>query len=97
MDCGRKADRAYRQCKCPVWFQTNQNGKQHLWSAKTRVWAEAQRKAKEIEDGFKSNGTTPMAPKTIKEAIDLFLNNKQGENLAADSFIPSPTHDSPVS
>jgi hypothetical protein len=63
-DCSHKADRNCRRCECPVWLQTNENGKQRLWSAKTRVWVEGERKAKEIERAYDATGITPTAAKT---------------------------------
>jgi Zn-finger protein len=85
-DCSHKADRNCRRCECPVWLQTNENGKQRLWSAKTRVWVEGERKAKEIERAYDATGTAPTAAKTVKEAIELFLNTKRGEDLAPDTL-----------
>jgi integrase/recombinase XerD len=80
-------DKHYRRCECSVWFETNENGKQRQWCSKENSWAAAERKARQLEERS-NNGTvaTPTAARTVKEAIELFLNNKRGENLAPDSL-----------
>jgi site-specific recombinase XerD len=52
-------------------------------------WEVAQRKARQIEQQLEDaelGKTPPGASKTVKEAVELFLDNKRGENLAADSL-----------
>jgi site-specific recombinase XerD len=85
-DCDHKDDRYYRRCNCTVWLQTNEKGKQRLWSAKTRNWAEAERQGKEIERAYDATGAVPTAAKTVEEAIKLFLDAKRGEQLSPDTL-----------
>ena len=85
-DCEHKADRNYKRCDCAVWLSYRRDGRQVLESAKTRSWAEGQTKAEKKAQS--EAGVTPSATaaKTVAGAIALFLENKRGENLAADSI-----------
>lgn len=84
--CDHKDDRTYRRCDCKVWLQTNVSGVQKRWSAKTDSWDAAQRQARALEVRSENGTPSPTAAKTVAQAVDLFLDNKRGENLAADSL-----------
>ena len=43
-DCEHKDEPQYKRCHCPVWFQTNQDGKQTRWASKERSWEAAERR-----------------------------------------------------
>jgi integrase/recombinase XerD len=85
--CDHKDARTWKRCNCAVWLGYTRDGKQVQKSAKTRSWADGQRKAELLMQQF-DDGTAPSATsaKTVAQAIDLFLANKRGENLASDSL-----------
>lgn len=77
-DCDHKNDPKYKRCHCPVWFQTNEDGKQHRWTSKERSWERAERKARELEQSAISgedihNGHN----KILTDVIELFLTDKE--------------------
>lgn len=62
-------------CRCPIWFETNIKGKQNKWSSKEVNWKTALRLKIKLEDeAEKGQGRT--AAKTVKEAIERFLEDK---------------------
>ena len=85
-DCDHKEDRNYKRCGCAVWLGYTRDGKQVQKSAKTRSWEAGQRAAQALMQQFDGLAPTATAAKTVSQAIDLFLANKRGENLAADSL-----------
>jgi integrase/recombinase XerD len=85
-DCDHKEDRNYKRCGCAVWLGYTWDGKQVQKSAKTRSWEAGQRAAQALMQQFDGLVPTATAAKTVAQAIDLFLANKRGENLAADSL-----------
>jgi site-specific recombinase XerD len=86
-DCDHKDDRIWKRCDCKVWLGWNKDGKQVQRSAKTRSWEAAQRQARALELQFEDGlVASPVAAKTVQQAVELFLANKRGENLAPDSL-----------
>jgi integrase/recombinase XerD len=86
-NCDHKDDRTWKRCNCKVWLGWNKDGKQVQQAAKTRSWEAAQRQARALELQFENGSApSPVAAKTVSQAIELFLANKRGENLAADSL-----------
>jgi len=78
-----------RSCDCKVWVSWNKNGTQVQKSAKTRSWNLAAEYAHQLETQFNDAelGRTPApgAAKTVKDAIDLFLDAKRSEGLSPDT------------
>ena len=88
-DCEHQDDKTYRRCCCSVWMEWNLDGKQTRKSAKTESWETAQKKARKIEldhENAELGRTNPGAPKTVADAITLFLDSKRGEDLAANTL-----------
>lgn len=77
-------DPTYKRCDCPIWFQSNENGKQTRWSSKESVWAGAEKKKRSIEDGQRP--ARPSEGKTITEAIQRFISAKEADGVAADTL-----------
>ena len=77
-------DRTWKRCNCAVWL--SYAGRQAGPEVSRRSWADGQRKAELLMQQF-DDGTHLQPPaKTVAQAIDLFLANKRGENLASDSL-----------
>ena len=89
-NCENRDDKTYKRCQCAVWLEWNLNGQQNRKSAKTRSWEQAQKKARliEIQHEAAELGITarPEAAKTVAEAIALFTDSKNGEDLAASTL-----------
>jgi site-specific recombinase XerD len=90
--CEHKADPTWKRCDCSVWFQTNIDGEQNRWSSKTSSWEAAARKARLLEQQAENGGSVRTTAKTVKEAIEEFLNHKRtfitkrGRRIADDTF-----------
>jgi integrase/recombinase XerD len=70
-------------------MEWNKNGVQTRKSAKTPSWEMAQKRARKIEQEHEDaelGRSAPGAPKTVAEAIQLFLDSKRGEDLAANTL-----------
>src|SRR5579863_1009854 len=87
--CDHREDKTYKRCRCAMWLTWNLNGKQTRKSAKTFTWEIAQQKARQIEqqhlDAELGQPAKPGTPKTVAEAIVLFMDSKRGEDLAANT------------
>ncbi len=86
--CEHKGDPQYKRCHCPVWFQTNQDGKQKRWTSREVTWEAAQRIANHLmqqDEDARLGRTVPGAAKTVKEAIERFLVAKRNESLSPDT------------
>jgi integrase/recombinase XerD len=87
--CEHRSDKNYRRCHCAVWLEWNLDGKQTRKSAKTVSWESAQKTARKIEldhENAELGQSTPGAPKTVADAIALFLDSKRGEDLASNTL-----------
>jgi integrase/recombinase XerD len=73
-----------------VWLEYNVDGKQTRKSAKTSTWSVAAELAAHIEkthlDAELGRGPGLAKAKSVAEAIALFLNSKQGEDLAPNTI-----------
>ena len=86
--CEHRGDKTWQRCGCAVWMAWHLNG-QHRKSAKTNVWATAQKLAAKIEKDHtdeRLGTTTPGAPITVKDAIKIFTDSKRGEDLAPNTL-----------
>src|SRR5439155_5010715 len=77
-------------CDCKVSVSWNKNGTQVQKSAKTRSWNLAAEYARQLETQFNNaelgKAPAPGAARTVKEAIDLFLDSKRGEDLSTNTL-----------
>jgi site-specific recombinase XerD len=89
-DCPHKADKHYKRCDCPVWFETNQHGVQKRQTSGMTTWESAQKKARmaeqQHEDAELGRTAKPGAAKTVKEAVALYTDSKRGEHLAENTL-----------
>ena len=77
-DCEHKDDPQYKRCHCPVWFQTNRDGKQTRWSSKGRSWEAAERKARKLEQAEASGHNIHSTRATgFADVIEAFLTDKE--------------------
>jgi hypothetical protein len=88
--CAYRGDKNHKRCRCAVWLEWNVNGKQTRKSAKTRSWELGLKKARSLEiqaeDAELGKAAKPGAAKTVAEAIALFTDSKNGEDLAASTL-----------
>jgi integrase/recombinase XerD len=87
--CEHREDKNFRRCRCAIWLEWNLNGQQTRKSAKTFSWDEAQQKARKIEQEHldaELGHSKPGAPKTVADAIALFLDSKRGEDLSENTL-----------
>ncbi len=87
--CEHREDKNFRRCRCAVWMEWNLDGKQTRKTAKTMSWETAQQKARKIEQEHldaELGHSKPGTPKTVPEAIALFLDSKRGEDLSENTL-----------
>lgn len=88
--CRHKGDENWKRCDCRKHLRWSHNGRQYRTSAKTRSWAEAENKKRELEVKFKAGGQ-PAAfatddRKTVGQAVQLFLTSKRTDGLDHDGL-----------
>lgn len=83
LGCPGTGNESYKRCSCPKHLRWSHNGKQHRRKTGSRTWAGAERVKREVELSYESIGkpVEPSAPATVKQAIETFLRDKQGQNL----------------
>jgi site-specific recombinase XerD len=62
------------------------NGKQYRRSAGTKVWAEAERAKRELEDSLAGTKAPEAAIPTIRDAAKLFIQAKESSGVTVDKF-----------
>ena len=61
VDCPRRSDELYRNCKCSKHLRWTYDGRQHRKAAKTRTWSLAEERRRDIEDQFRvADPTKPV-------------------------------------
>lgn len=85
LDCQHAGDEFYKRCDCWKHLRWSHGGKQHRRATKERTWAGAERVKREVELSYESIGkpVEPDRPATLRQAVDTFLQDKQGQNLDA--------------
>src|SRR5271168_2826792 len=94
-DCSRHDNPTHKGCKCPKHLRWSHDGKQYRQAAKTRSWAIAEERRREMEARFKA--ADPSRPieavtidtttrPTIQKAVELFLSDKRSQGLN-DNFV----------
>ena len=83
--CPHIGNESYKRCNCPKHLRWSHNGKQHRRKTGSRTWAGAERVKREVELSYESLGkpVEPSAPATMRQALETFLRDKQGQNLNA--------------
>jgi integrase/recombinase XerD len=82
-DCKYVGDEFCKRCDCKKHFRWTRNGKQFRKAAGTRVWAEADRKKRELEDAMSGKAKPQDAVKrmTVEDACERFMQAKKNEGL----------------
>ncbi|HYV74635.1 MAG TPA: hypothetical protein VFB24_10285, partial [Candidatus Binatia bacterium] len=85
-NCPHKHDRYWKRCRCRKWLYVE--GSRKPITAKTRSWADAERKAGELKQQLQQADDKPagagleLAPERVSEAVKKFLENKQQEGMS---------------
>jgi site-specific recombinase XerD len=85
-DCKYHEDETWKRCDCPKHLRWTHERKQHRASARTRIWAEAERRKREIEDQL--SGRTPEVKpdegqRGIQASIDIFIQDKKNQGVTS--------------
>ena len=83
-DCKYSGDEFEKRCRCPKHLRWSHERKQHRVSARTRSWATAEEKKREIEDQLA--GRTPEVKpeqnhRTLQACVDIFLQDKKNQGI----------------
>jgi len=95
VDCKHKDDRYHPRCGCPLWFQFNWSQPdttldgnklrrgQNKWSAETRIWSEAQTKAKRLNSDLEAllQGKPVRQNVTVRAAVNEWLEFRSKNRL----------------
>jgi integrase len=93
-DCDHSDDRRWRRCRCPKWLRgLLPNGLGVRESAKTRSWEQAERNARQMESEADPTAGEQSKPRrvTVREAVEMFLNDEEARGLEAASRKKSKT------
>jgi len=94
LDCEHAGDPRWRRCRCPKWVRgVLPNGEPVRKSAKTRSWEKAERRAREMEAEADPTAAEQAKPPrtTVREAVEMFLNDEEARSLVASSRKKSKT------
>ncbi len=85
LHCQHAGDEFYKRCDCWKHLRYSYEGKQHRRATKERTWAGAERVKREEELPYESIGKSvePNRPATLRQAVETFTRDKQGQNLDA--------------
>jgi integrase/recombinase XerD len=83
-DCKHGANETFKKCDCRKHLRWFANGTQQRRQAGTRDWAEAEKVKRSIEDELSSSvAVIAEAPKTIGDAVKVFMQSKTVEDIGA--------------
>jgi len=94
LDCEHATDPRWRRCHCPKWVRgVLPNGEPARKSAKTRSWEKAEHRAREMEAEADPTAAEQAKPRrtTVREAVEMFLNDEEARSLVASSRKKSKT------
>ena len=85
LGCPHTGDEFYKRCDCWKHLRWSHGGKQHRRATKEKTWAGAERVKREIELSYDAIGkpVEPDRPATLRQSIETFIQDKQGQNLNA--------------
>jgi integrase len=87
-DCEHLDDMGWRRCRCPKWIRgVLANGRSLRTSAKTRSWEQAEKLARKLEAETDPLREDPArtTPTTIREIVELFLDDQVARGLETSS------------
>lgn len=85
--CKYAGDEQARRCRCRKHLRWTANGKQHRMKAGTRSWEEAEDAKRRLVDQLTGKSDAPVtlpSPKTIDDAVRLFIAEKKIQGLTPD-------------
>lgn len=95
-DCPNSGDRYYKRCRCPKWLYFLYRGKKYRESARTRSWEKAEKAARLKEREYEARelaakegrqlNANKSGPKTIENAVALYLEDKRQQNCAEETL-----------
>ena len=94
LDCEHAGDPRWRRCRCPKWVRgVLPNGQPARKSAKTRSWEKAEHRAREMEAEADPASANEIKPRrtSVREAVEMFLNDEEARGLEASSRKKSKT------
>src|ERR1039457_1242268 len=83
LDCQHTGNEFYKRCDCWKHLRWSYDGRQYRRATKEKTWAGAERVKREIELSYDAVGkpVEPDRPATIRQSIETFIRDKQGQNL----------------
>jgi hypothetical protein len=88
-DCDHRDDMNWRRCRCPKWIRgVLPNGRNLRTAAKTRSWEQAEKYARKLEaenDPLQPDEERSPVPSTIRDAVQLFLDDQAARGLESSS------------
>lgn len=84
LDCKYSQDETWKRCDCPKHLRWTHERKQHRASARTRSWAEAERRKREIEDQLSGHAPEVKPDETqrgLQASVDIFLQDKKNQGV----------------
>ena len=84
LDCKYSEDETWKRCDCPKHLRWTHERKQHRASARTRSWAEAERRKREIEDQLSGHAPEVKPDETqrgLQASVDIFLQDKKNQGV----------------
>jgi integrase/recombinase XerD len=86
--CPHAGDEFYKRCDCWKHVRWTDNKKQHRRATKSKTWTGAERFKREIELSYEMAGkpAEPNRPATVRQAVETFIRDKQGQNLGAGAL-----------
>lgn len=88
-DCDHRDDMNWRRCRCPKWIRGMlPNGRNLRTAAKTRSWEQAEKYARKLEaenDPLQPDEERSPVPSTIRDAVQLFLDDQAARGLESSS------------
>ena len=83
LGCPHTGDEFYKRCSCWKHLRWSYQGKQYRKATKKKTWAGAERVKREVELSYEMVGkpAEPNRPPMVRQAIDTFIRDKQGQNL----------------
>src|ERR1039458_9354069 len=83
--CKYAGDEFTKRCSCKKHLRWTQNGTQHRRAAGTRSWLEADEAKRDLEDQLSGRSRRENAdgPKTIEQAVQVFLQDKKVQGVTA--------------
>lgn len=83
LGCPHTGDEFYKRCLCWKHLRWSYQGKQYRKATKQKTWAGAERVKREGELSYEVAGkpTEPDRPPMVRQAVETFIRDKQGQNL----------------